>query len=128
MRILLGSTFLCGSAELDGDVRNSTGVPMGPQNVRVQENPGAVLREYVGADRVEGERVRCDSGTVSFGTTRIFGTEAEATAWAMTGHRAEAVEGALVVDGETVYRKAVVTSKQVSQVGVAVATQYTIQG
>ena len=46
----------------------------------------------------------------------------------MTGHRAEAVEGALVVDGETVYRKAVVTSKQVSQVGVAVATQYTIQG
>lgn len=128
MRIQLGSTYICGSAELDGDVRNSAGVPMGPQNIRVQENPGAVLREYVGADRVEGERVRCDSGTVSFGTTRIFATEAEATAWAMTGHREEDVEGALVVDGETVYEKAVVTSKQVSQVGVAVATQYTIQG
>ena len=128
MRIQLGSTYLCGSAELDGDVRNSTGVPMGPRNVSVQENPGAVIREYVGADRVEGERVRCDSGTLSFGTTRIFGTEAEATAWAMTGHRAESVEGALVVDGETVYRKAVVTSKQVSQGGVAVSTPYTIQG
>ena len=128
MRIRLGSTYLCGSEQLDGDVRNSTGVPMGPQNIRVQENPGAVLREYVGADRVEGERVRCDSGMVSFGTTRIFATEAAATAWAMYGHRAEAVEGALEVDGETVYPKAVVTSKQVSQVGVAVATQYTIQG
>ena len=55
-------------------------------------------------------------------------SDAEATAWAMCGHRAEAVEGALVVDGETVYEKAVVTSKQVSQVGVAVATQYTSQG
>ena len=128
MRILLGSTYLCGSAELDGDVRNSAGVPMGPQNIRVQENPGAAIREYVGADRVEGEHVRCDSGTVSFGTTRIFASESAATAWAMAGHREEAVEGALVVDGETVYRKAVVTSKQVSQVGVAVATQSTIQG
>lgn len=128
MRIKLGSTYLCGSEQLDGDVRNSTGVPMGPQNIRVQENPGAVLREYVGADRVEGERVRCDSGTVSFGTTRIFANESQATVWAMLGHRAEAVEGALVVDGNTVYQKAVVASKQVSQVGVAVATQYTIQG
>lgn len=128
MRIKLGSTYICGSAELDGDVRNSTGVPMGPQGVRVQENPGAVIREYVGADRVDGERVRCDSGTVSFGTTRIFANESQATEWAMYGHRAEAVEGALVVDGKTVYQKAVVTAKNVSQVGVAVATQYTIQG
>ena len=128
MRILLGSTYLCGSAELDGDVRNSTGVPMGPQGIRVQENPGTAIREYIGADRVEGEHVRCDSGTLTFGTTRIFTTEAEATAWAMCGHRAEAVEGALVVDGQTIYPKAVVTSKQVSQVGVAVATQYTVEG
>ena len=128
MRIKLGETYLCGDERNDGDERNSTGVPMGPQNIRVQESPGAVLREFVGADRVEGERVRCDSCTVSFGTTRIFGDEAGATTWAMIGHRDDAVEGALVVDGNTVFQKAVVTSKQISQVGVAVVTQYTIQG
>lgn len=128
MRIQLGSTYLCGSAGLDGDVRNSSGVPMGPQNIRVQETPGAVLREYIGADRVEGERVRCDSGTISFGTTRIFDSEAHATEWAMTGHRDEVKSGQFKIDGKVVFQKAVMTSKQVSQVGVAVATQYTVQG
>lgn len=128
MRIQLGSTYLCGSEELDGDVRNSSGVPMGPHDIRVQENPGVTIREYVGADRVEGEHVRCDSGTMSFRTTRIFASEADATSWAMTGHREEEKSGALVVDDETVYAKGVVTAKQVSQAGLAVVTQYTIQG
>ena len=64
-----------------GDTRNSAGDPVGPQNLRIAETPGADLREYVGADRVEGEHVRCDSGSVSFGVTRTFADEAAALAW-----------------------------------------------
>ena len=35
----------------EGDDRNSTGDPVGPSDLRMAETPGAVLREYVGADR-----------------------------------------------------------------------------
>ena len=75
-----------------------------------------------------GEHVKCDAGTLSFGVTRVFPTVDAATEYAMVGHRAEPCEGALTVDGQTVYPKAVVTAKQISQVGVAVAVNYTIQG
>ena len=117
-----------------GDARNSgaTPNPMGPQNVRRAEKPGAALREYVGADRVNGEWVKCDSGVLSFGVVRIFDTPAHAADFALTGFGAEPREGTLTatVGGTTVtiFSKCVITSRESAQVGVAVATQYTIEG
>ena len=117
-----------------GATRNSgsTPSPMGPQNVRRAEKPGAAMREYVGADRVNGEWVKCDSGVLSFGVVRIFDTPANAAAFALTGFGTEPREGTLTatVGGTTVtiFSKCVVTSRESAQVGVAVATQYTIEG
>lgn len=123
MTIQIADTVICAGSE-----RRQDGAPMGPSDVSVDETPGAAIREYVGADRVEGEHVKCDAGTLSFGVTRVFPTVDEATAYAVVGHRAEPCEGELTVDGLPVYPKAVVTAKRVAQVGVAVAVNYTIQG
>ena len=117
-----------------GDTRNSgeTPAPMGPQNVRRAEKPGAVLREYVGEDRVHGEWVQCDSGVLTFGVTRIFDTPAHAAAFALTGFGSEPREGALTAteggSAVTIFAKCVITSRESAQVGCAVATQYTIEG
>ena len=117
-----------------GDARNSgsTPNPMGPQNVHRAEKPGAALREYVGADRVQGEWVKCDAGTLTFGVTRIFPSEAAAAAFALTGFGSEPRAGALTATqgDQTVdlFTKCVVTGRESSQVGVAVYTQYTIEG
>ena len=123
MELKLGDTVLS-----TGDARRSDGNPFGVGGITVSETPGAEIREYVGADRVEGEHIRCDHGSVSFQTHRVFPTVEAAVAWAMFGHREEAKAGALVFGGNTVFAKAVVTAKRLSQVGVAVSTQYTIQG
>ena len=123
MELKLGNTVLS-----TGDARRSDGKPFGVGGITVSETPGAELREYVGADRVEGEHVRCDHGSVSFQTHRVFATVEAAVAWAMSGHRAEAKAGALVFGGNTVFVNAVVTAKRLSQVGVAVVTQYTVEG
>ena len=119
----LGDTVLA-----TGDARRSDGNPFGVGGITVSETPGAEIREYVGADRVEGEHIRCDHGSVSFQTHRVFPTVEAAVAWAMFGHREEAKAGALVFGGNTVFAKAVVTAKRLSQVGVAVVTQYTVEG
>ena len=60
MTITLGSTTLCA-----GQTRNNTGAPVGPRDIRDAETPGVVIREYVGVDRVVGDRVGCDHGTVT---------------------------------------------------------------
>ena len=117
-----------------GSTRNagSSPSPMGPENVNRSEKPGAAIREYVGADRIHGERVKCDSGVLSFGVTRIFDTPAHAAAFALTGFGTEPREGALTAtEGETevtIFAKCVITSRESAQVGCAVATQYTIEG
>lgn len=117
-----------------GATRNSgsTPNPMGPQNVRRAEKPGAAMREYVGADRVNGEWVKCDSGVLSFGVVRIFDTPAHAAAFALTGFDTEPREGTLTAtvgsDSVTIFAKCVITSRESAQVGCAVATQYTIEG
>ena len=123
MELKLGDTVLS-----TGDARRSDGNPFGVGGITVSETPGAEIREYVGADRVEGEHIRCDHGSVSFQTHRVFPTVEAAVAWAMFGHREEAKAGALVFGGNTVFAKAVVTAKRLSQVGVAVVTQYTVGG
>lgn len=121
------ATTLC-----SGDERKTDGTPFGASDVTSDETPGSVLRDFVGADRVQGEHVGCDHGTLSFRTTRVFDTLADATAWALAGHRAEATCGALAVTvggtTTTVFDQCAVVSKRISQVGVAVVTQYTIEG
>lgn len=117
-----------------GATRNagSSPSPMGPENVNRSEKPGAAIREYVGADRIHGERVKCDSGVLSFGVTRIFDTAAHAAAFALTGFDTEPREGALTAevgnDTVTIFAHCVITSRESAQVGVAVHTRYTIEG
>ena len=117
-----------------GSTRNagSSPSPMGPENVNRSEKPGAAIREYVGADRIHGERVKCDSGVLSFGVTRIFDTAAHAAAFALTGFDTEPREGALTAevgsDTVTIFAHCVITSRESAQVGVAVHTRYTIEG
>lgn len=123
MVLRLGDTVLS-----TGDARRADGQPFGVGNVVLAEAPGAEVRAFVGADRVQGEHVRCDHGAASFRTWRVFASAGEAVAWMMAGHRAEAKEGALVYGGTTVFAKAVVTSKRLSQVGVTVITDYTVEG
>ena len=115
----------------EGDERNSTGGPVGPSDLRMAETPGAVLREYVGADRVEGEHVRCDSGSVSFGVTRTFATVADALAYISGAYLAEPKKGVLKFNNEDVFgagHVSVVTQRTMALVGCTVAVNYTIQG
>lgn len=118
-------TILCA-----GDTRNSSGDPVGPQNLRIAETPGADLREYVGADRVEGDHVRCDSGSVSFGVTRTFADEAAALAWVSGSFISEAKSGVLKFGTTAVFgnKKSAVTQRVAAVVGCTVAVNYTIQG
>lgn len=123
MIITLGSTTLCA-----GQTRNNTGDPVGPRDIRDTEAPGVVIREYVGADRVVGDRVGCDHGTITFGVTRTFSSVALATAYALVGHRAEDTVGPLKYDNTVIFENAAVTSRSIAQVGCTVVVNYTIEG
>ena len=123
MTITLGSTTLCA-----GQTRNNTGSPVGPRDIIDNEAPGVVMREYVGADRVAGDHVRCDHGSVTFGVTRTFATVADATQYALVGHRSEATVGALKYDDTTIFENAAVTSRSIAQIGCTVVVNYTIEG
>ena len=128
------TTTLCA-----GDVRNSSGNPMGPRDLRMQLTPGVAIREFVGADRVQPEHVRCDSGSISFGVTRTYATEALALAYATGAFLTEPNEGVLTVAGTkifgtrtvgntTVDAKCVVTQRTLAVVGCSVAVNYSITG
>lgn len=123
MTITLGTTTLCA-----GQTRNSTGSPVGPANLRLSLTPGVILREYVGADRVAGEHIKCDRGAVTFEVERIFATPAAALTYLSTTFLAEASEGALKFDSTTVFENAAVTARSVALVGCSVAVSYTIEG
>ena len=117
------ATTLCS----DG-ARSVDGAPVGPGDLAIAEAPGVELRQYVGADRITSEHVRCDHGTMSFNVTRVFGSEALATAYALVGHRSEPVEGELKYGSTTIYPKASVTSRRIGMVGCTVVVSYTIEG
>ena len=123
MTITLGNTTLCA-----GQARNTTGSPVGPRDIRDNEFPGVVMREYVGADRVAGDHVGCDHGSVTFGVTRTYGTVAAATEYALVGHRAEDTVGPLKYDNTVIFENAAVTSRSIAQVGCTVVVNYTIEG
>ena len=136
MTITLGSTTLCA-----GQTRNNTGDPVGPRDLRIQLTPGVAIREFVGADRVQPEHVKCDSGTISFGVTRTFATADAALTYATGAFLAEPNEGVLTVgttkifgthtlsDNTTVVdAKCVVTQRTLAVVGCTVAVNYSITG
>ena len=123
MKITLGTSTLC-----DGQSRSSNGSATGPASLTLALAPGVVLREYVGADRVAGEHVKCDHGTVSFSVERIFATPADALAYVRGAFLSEASEGALKFDADTVFANAAVTARNAAVVGCAVAVSYTIEG
>ena len=123
MKITLGTSTLC-----DGQSRSSNGSATGPASLTLALAPGVVLREYVGADRVAGEHVKCDHGTVSFSVERIFATPADALAYVRGAFLAENSEGAFKFDDDTVFANAAVTARNAALVGCAVAVNYTIEG
>lgn len=123
MNITLGDTVLVAS-----QTRSSDGSPVGPANLRMSLAPGVAMREYVGADRVAGEHIRCDRGTVSFDAERIFASPEAALAYVRGAFLAEDSAGALKFGGETVFARAAVTSRSVAVVGCAVAVSYVIEG
>lgn len=123
MTITLGNATLCA-----GEARSVNGSPVGPANLSLALTPGVILHEYVGADRVAGEHVRCDHGTVSFQVERIYASPEAALAYIRGDFLAEASEGELKFGSATVFANAVVTSRRVGVVGCAVAVNYTIEG
>ena len=104
------------------------GKAVGPGNMRMSLSPGVVMREYVGADRVQGEHIKCDKGSVAFDVERIFETPADALKYICTDFLKEQSEGALMFDDDIVFAKAAVTSRISAIVGCAVAVSYTIEG
>lgn len=126
MTITLGETILVhGQQRFTG---SDAGKAVGPANLQLSLAPGVVLREYIGADRVHGEHIKCDHGTVSFGTERIFATPAAALAYMQGDFIDEASEGALKFGDSTVFSDAVVSNRSAAVVGCAVAITYTIEG
>lgn len=129
MTIMIGDTVLCA-----GHTRNSTGSPVGPSGLQMELQPGVESRTYVGADRVEGEWVKCDTGIVTFSVSRTFGSVDAALAWISdksgSGFIGEASEGVLKFDGVAIFgdKKSVVKNRRMAQVGCTVAVNYTIEG
>lgn len=129
MTIKLGETVLCAGQE-----RNSTGSPVGPDGLQIEVQPGVESRQFVGADRVEGEWVKCDTGVLTFSVSRTFNSVAAALAWiadtSANGFIGEAREGVLTFDGVKVFgdKKSVVRNRRVAHVGCTVAVNYTIEG
>ena len=122
MKITLGDFELVST-----QARNSTGSPVGPQNLRLFDTPGVVKREYIGDTRIKPEDVRVHSGSCIFDVHREFATVALALAY-VAGFVDEPTEGALKFDSTTVFANAAVASRSVAQVGCSVAVSYTIEG
>lgn len=129
MTITLGNTTLCaGQARVTGTPIGNVGDPVGPSDLRMQLAPGVAVREYVGADRVQPEHVRCDSGSVSFGVTRTFATPEAALAYISGAFLNENSAGALAFGDTTVFANAAVTQRTAAVVGCTVAVNYSITG
>lgn len=120
------TTLVDGQSRLVGT--GNWGKGIGPTNLRMNLAPGVVLREYVGADRVQGEHVKCDHGSMTFDVERIFASPADALAYVRGEFLTEQSEGALKFDSTTVFAQAAVANRAVAVVGCAVAVSYTIEG
>lgn len=123
MKITIGSTEL-----VSGQTRNSTGSPIGPDNLVIDDRPGIVIREYVGKTRIEPEDVKPHHGSASFGVTRTFASVAAALTYMSTTLLGEETEGALKFDSNVVFSKATVSNRKAANVGCTVVVNYTIEG
>ena len=106
-------------------------ITLGTTDLVEQQDRDKAMREYVGADRVEPEHVRCDSGTVSFGVTRTFADVASALTYLSSTFLSEPSEGELKFDSVSVFgtgHKSVVTQRVAALVGCTVAVNYSITG
>lgn len=134
MTITIGSTTLChGQRRYAGD---EAGKASGPSNLRISDEPGVAVREYVGADRVRPEHVQCDHGTITFDVVRTFQTPEDALAWA-TGRTPDEQFGGEASQGELKFGDvnpfgdgavACVKRRMLSQVGCTLHVSYTIEG
>ena len=125
MTITLGNTTLCA-----GQTRNDTGSPVGPHDLRMQLVPGVAVREYVGADRIQPEHIRCDSGSITFGVTRTFGSVDDALEYLSGAFLTETSEGQLKFGDTNVFgeKKSAVAQRTAALVGCTVAINYSITG
>ena len=117
------TTTLCA-----GRARNTTGDPIGPENMSGSDIPGVVTRDYVGAARDHPELVRCKHGSVIFGVTRTFADVDAAEEYISSTFLEEGSEGALYYGSRKVYDFAAVTSRTYTWVGATVKVNYTIEG
>lgn len=117
------TTTLCA-----GQTRNSTGSPIGPEDLRGSDTPGVVTRDYIGAAREHPELVRCNHGSVSFSVTRTFANVDAAEEYMASTFLDEGSEGALYYGSRKVYDYACVTSRTYAWVGSTVKVNYTIEG
>lgn len=136
MTLTLGSLTL-----VHGQSRNTSGLPVGPDNLVVRDERGVERRELVGADGVEPEWIRCDARQVEFSVTRVYATPAAALAYAFgtdpaTGgglaegrQAAAALKADAGTDGETtIMSHASITRRESTVEGCAVAVRYVIEG
>jgi len=120
------TTLVYGQQRLVGS--GNWGKGIGPNNLKMSLSPGVVLREYIGANRVQGEHVKCDHGSLTFDVERIFETPSDALSYVKGDFLAEKSEGSLKFDNAEVFAQAVVSNRAVAVVGCAVAVSYTIEG
>ena len=113
---------------VSGQSRNSSGLPIGPEDLRGSDTPGVVTRDYIGAAREHPELVRCNHGSISFGVTRTFASVSAAAAYMATDFWAEGSEGALYFDSTQIFEFAAVTNRTYAWVGSTVKVNYTIEG
>ena len=123
MTITLGNSTLCA-----GQTRNSLGNPVGPEGLVIADSPGVIERTYVGASRIHPEHVGADACAVSFKVTRVFGSVADALAYATSTIFSEDVAGSLKFDNVERIANAAVTQRTAAVSGCAVAVSYTIRG
>ncbi len=125
MEITFDSTTIC-----HGSVRNQSGNAIGPANLIVSDAPGTVTHEFIGADRIAPEHIRCDRGAVQFSVTRTFEDVDAALAYVTGGYLSEPREGVLKFGTTEMFdgNKAVMTTHQLSMVGCTVIVNYSFEG
>ena len=128
MKITIGDYELVST-----QARKNDGSPVGPDKLKIVDNPGIVKREFVGKTRIEPEDVRVHSGVCTFDVHREFATVGEALEYATVTLLNEPTEGALAVvddDGNEneVFAKACVANRTSAMIGCTVAVSYTIEG
>lgn len=128
MKITIGDYELVST-----QARNDDGSPVGPDKLKIVDNPGIVKREFVGKTRIEPEDIRVHSGVCTFDVHREFDTVGEALEYSLVTLLNEPTEGALTViddDGNEneVFAKACVSNRTSALIGCTVAVSYTIEG